>query len=97
MGRKQPDTGLYLDGLDHLHRGIVYSAQAQAVTGATLAVAWAGILATDIVLTQMTTYATIAYIAKVVITAGTGFVATLSTAPGTATFDYAILRTASLI
>lgn len=64
---------------------------------ATLAVAYAGMLATDIVLCQAKTAATAAYIMTQTINASTGFTVVWNTAPGTGTFDYQIFRLVSAL
>ena len=64
----------------------------QACTGATCAVTLATIAATDVVLTQAEACVTSAYILYNTITAGTGFVTTFSTSPGSATVNYAVFH-----
>lgn len=64
----------------------------QACTGTTCAVAISTIAATDVVLTQLEAATTVtAYILFNTITAGTGFVTTL-TDPGSATIAYAVFH-----
>jgi len=92
MARIYTDTWQYLEGLEKISMVAINYGQAQAVTGATLAVALTWIKAADIVLSQVTSWATVAYISKIVITAGTGFVVSFNTSPGTATFDYTVFR-----
>ena len=64
----------------------------QACTGATCAVACATIAATDVVLTQAEAVVTASYIYSIAITAGTGFVASFNTSPGSATVNYAVFH-----
>jgi len=92
MARNLPDTSQYLDEFDRLAYGVLTGAVAQAVTGATCAVAITYIKATDIVLAQVCTAATVAYITTITITASTGFVLSLHTSPGVGTFSYIVLR-----
>lgn len=60
-----------------------------------VAVTLATIEATDIVLAQVTAYATQSYVQKATITAGTGFVVYCSANPGSATVSYAVFKTNS--
>lgn len=96
--RNASDDRLYNDYIDELvdkpYSAIVKSFQAQATESVTVtwAVAMADIKATDIVLVQAVTYATISYILKTAITAGTGFSVTYNTAPGVGTFDAIVVR-----
>ena len=48
----------------------------------TCTVALSTIIATDVVIPVVTSYATSAYVTQVAITAGTGFIATVNTDPG---------------
>jgi len=64
----------------------------QACTGATCAVVLATIVATDVVLTQAEAVVTASYIYSIAITAGTGFVVSFNTSPGTATVNYAVFH-----
>jgi hypothetical protein len=96
--RNASDDRLYNDYIDELvdkpYSLIVKSFQAQATSSVTVtwAVAMTDILATDIVLAQVVTYATVSYILKTAITAGTGFSVTYNTAPGVGTFDAIVVR-----
>lgn len=81
------------------YRVCIASAQdvAMGAGTATAVVAYTGMLATDIVLTQAKTAATAAYIMTQTINASTGFTIEWNTAPGTGTFDYAIFRLVSAL
>jgi hypothetical protein len=81
------------------HRICVHSGQGQATSSVTTtwAVAWAPMLATDIVHTQVITQATVAYILKQTINPSTGFTVTFNTAPGIGTFDWQIFRLVSAL
>lgn len=81
------------------YRICVHSAQGQAMNAgtATLVVAWTPILATDIVLTQQISTTTAAYILTQTISASTGFTVVYNTAPGVATFDWAVFRLVSAL
>jgi len=58
----------------------------------TCTVALATIEATDIVLASVIAFATTAYVTKVVISAGVGFVVTVNQDPGNATISYAVFK-----
>lgn len=62
----------------------------QLCTGATCAVALATIAAGDIVIAQQEASATANYIQYITITAGTGFVVTVNTSPGTSSINWAV-------
>lgn len=75
-------------------RVCVHSGQGQATSSVTTtwAVAWAPIIATDIVHTQLITSATASYIQKTTVSTAVGFTITFNTAPGVGTFDWEIFR-----
>jgi hypothetical protein len=81
------------------HRVCVHSVQGQATSSVTTtwAVAWTPILATDMVVCQQITMATVAYIAYQTINASTGFTVVYNTAPGIGTFDWAVFRLVSAL
>lgn len=59
----------------------------------TCTVALSTIAATHVVLAQVTDYASTAYVTKIVITPGTGFIATVDTDPGAnASLSYSVLN-----
>ena len=83
----------------YFDRICIKSVQGQAMNAgtATLAVAWAPMLATDIVMCQQMTTTTAAYIITQTISASTGFTVVYNTAPGVATFDWAVFRLVSAL
>ena len=64
----------------------------QAMTCATQLVSLAAIAATDVVVANVISYATAAYVSKLTITAGTGFLITLNTDSGPASVSYAVFK-----
>lgn len=68
------------------------SAGLQGTNGSTATIALAAVAATDIIVANVVSYATTAYVTKIDITAGTGFVVTLNQAPGSATVSYAVFK-----
>ena len=64
----------------------------QTITGTTCAVSMTTIAATDLVFASAATFSTAAYIISLVVTAGTGFVATVNTSPGTGTINYVVFK-----
>lgn len=86
-------TGHRHDGTDS--RVVAYQTVAAGQVGTALtsvSIALASIVATDAVVANVMTYITASYVAKIAITAGTGFLVTLNAAPGTATISYAVFR-----
>ena len=86
-------TGHNHDGVST--RAIPYAPVAAGIQGclaSTCTVAVAAIAATDIVLANVIAYATTAYINKIVISAGVGFVAYFSTDTGNATISYGVFK-----
>ena len=86
-------TGHSHDGTDS--RKTAYStvkAGIQAMTCATQLVSLTTIAAADIVLANIISYATAAYVAKLTITASTGFLITLNTDSGPASVSYAVFK-----
>lgn len=79
--------------LDKTKAVIVCTGQGTTAGSATTAtVICTSIEANDRVMTQMVTYATIAYILKQTPTTSSGFVVTFNTSPGIGTFDWLIAR-----
>ena len=88
-----PTSGHNHDGTST--KRIPYSqvvAGTQGFLASTCTVAVASIAATDVVLANVIAYATSAYVTKIAISAGVGFVVTLNQSTGNATISYAVFK-----